>query len=90
MSIATARIRWTLHPLNAVLPAGAPALFLGALLSDTVYFRSCEVAWNNFSSWLPAGGLVNGALALQCVILALVRAPRAWPAACALLLWWSG
>lgn len=87
MSVAVERIRWTLHPLNAVLLAGALALFLGALLSDIVYFRSYQIQWNNFSSWLLAGALVVGAFAFVAAIVELFRLHRrAWPAVYALLL----
>ena len=47
-----------LHPLHAVFLAGALPLFAGALLSDIAYARSYEIQWNNFASWLIAGGLV--------------------------------
>jgi len=87
MSVAVDRIRWTLHPLNAVLLAGALALFLGALLSDIVYFRSYQIQWNNFASWLLAGALVVGAFALVAAIVGLFRVRgRAWPVVHALLL----
>lgn len=87
MSVAVDRIRWALHPLNAVLLAGALALFLGALLSDIAYFRSYEIQWNNFSSWLLAGALVVAALAFLCAIVELFRTRwRVWPAVYALLL----
>jgi uncharacterized membrane protein len=81
MAVIVERARWVLHPLNAVLLAGALALFLGALLSDIVYFRSYEIQWNNFSSWLLAGGLVVGAFAFLAAIIELFRNRwRVWPA----------
>ncbi|SRR5574337_1517665 len=87
MSVTVERARSLLHPLNAVLLAGALALFLGALLSDIAYFRTYEIQWNNFSSWLLAGGLVVGALALLAAIIELFRTRwRVWPVVYALLL----
>ncbi|MGH8145631.1 MAG: DUF2231 domain-containing protein [Rhodanobacteraceae bacterium] len=87
MAVIVERTRWALHPLNAVLLAGAIALFLGALLSDIAYFRSYQIQWNNFSSWLLAGGLVVGAFAFLCAIVELFRTRwRAWPVVYALLL----
>lgn len=81
MAVVVERIRWVLHPLNAVLWAGALALFLAALLSDIAYFRSYEIQWNNFSSWLLAGGLVIAAIALLCAIVELFRnRGRVWAA----------
>ena len=87
MSVAIDRIRWRLHPLNAVLLAGALALFLAAMLSDIAYFRSYQIQWSNFSSWLLAGALVVGAFAFVAAIVALLRTrSRAWPTVYALLL----
>ncbi|MBL4610148.1 MAG: DUF2231 domain-containing protein [Pseudomonadaceae bacterium] len=64
----------TLHPLHATLLAGAIPLFLGALLSDIAYYRSYEIQWTNFASWLIAGGLVFAGLALLCAVIGLFRA----------------
>lgn len=63
----------TLHPLHAVLLAGTVPLFLGALLCDIAYWRSYEIQWSNFASWLIAGALV---LAGVVVVLALVGLAR--------------
>ncbi len=65
-----------IHPLHAVLLAGALPLFLGAALSDIAYSRTYEIQWNNFASWLVAGGLVLGGLALVFAIVDLFRADR--------------
>ena len=64
----------TIHPLHATLLAGTIPLFLGALFSDIAYYRSYEIQWSNFSSWLIAGGLVFAGLALLCAIIGLFRA----------------
>ena len=37
------------------------ALFLGALLSDLAYYRSYQVQWINFASWLIAGAWCSAA-----------------------------
>lgn len=65
-----------LHPLHAVLLAGTLPLFLGALLSDIAYSASYEIQWNNFASWLIAGGLVFGAIALLWAVVDLFRDAR--------------
>ena len=65
-----------IHPLHAVLLAGALPLFLGAALSDIAYFRTYEIQWNNFASWLIAGGLVLAAIALVFAVVDLFRAER--------------
>ncbi|WP_423835401.1 DUF2231 domain-containing protein [Stutzerimonas stutzeri] len=62
------------NPLHATLLAGTVPLFLGALLSDIAYFRSYQIQWSNFSSWLIAGGLVFCGLALVFAIVNLIRA----------------
>lgn len=79
MAVIVERTRSGLHPLHAALVAGAMVLFLGALLSDVAYFRSYQIQWNNFSSWLLAGGLVVAAFALLAAIVRLFRARRRVP-----------
>lgn len=63
-----------LHPLHAVLLAGTVPLFLGGMLSDIAYANTYEIQWNNFASWLIAGGLVFNGLALLWALIDLVRA----------------
>lgn len=65
-----------LHPLHAVLLAGTIPLFLGAMLGDFAYWSTYQVEWSNFASWLIAGGLVFGAVALVFAIVDLCRADR--------------
>ncbi|MDF3021696.1 MAG: putative rane protein [Steroidobacteraceae bacterium] len=62
-----------LHPLHIVLLAGTIPLFLGVLLADFAYFKTFEVQWKNFSSWLIVGGLVFCGLALLWALIDLVR-----------------
>lgn len=66
--------RYTPNPLHAVLLAGTVPLFLGALLCDIAYFRSYQIQWSNFASWLIAGGLVFCGLAIVFALVNLVRA----------------
>ncbi|OEC35812.1 Uncharacterized membrane protein [Pseudomonas cuatrocienegasensis] len=66
--------RSTPNPLHAVLLAGTVPLFLGALLSDFAYFRTYQIQWSNFASWLIAGGLVFCGLALLFALVNLLRA----------------
>jgi uncharacterized membrane protein len=66
-----------IHPLHAVLLASILPLFLGVLLSDIAYFRSYQIQWKNFASWLIVGGVAFGALALLWGLVDLLRAsPR--------------
>lgn len=62
------------NPLHATLLAGTIPLFLGGLLSDIAYFRTYQIQWSNFSSWLIAGGLVFCGLALLFALANLIRA----------------
>jgi uncharacterized membrane protein len=66
--------RSTPNPLHAALLAGTVPLFLGALLSDFAYFRTYQIQWSNFASWLIAGGLVFCGLALLFALVNLLRA----------------
>lgn len=62
-----------LHPLHAILLAFPLPLFLGALLSDMAYWRSFQIQWANFSSWLIAGGLLVGGFALLWALIDIFR-----------------
>ncbi|TBU89255.1 DUF2231 domain-containing protein [Phytopseudomonas dryadis] len=68
--------RCTPSPLHAILLAGTVPLFLGALLSDIAYFKTYQIQWSNFASWLIAGGLVFCGLALLFALVNLIRAQR--------------
>lgn len=63
-------------PLHAILVAGTVPLFLGALLSDIVYYKSYEIQWSNFASWLIAGALLFCGLAMLFALANLVRVDR--------------
>lgn len=62
-----------LHPVHAVLLAGALPLFLGAFLADWAYSSTYEVQWTNFAAWLIAGGLVFVGAALVWAIIDALR-----------------
>ena len=68
-----------LHPrspgrFHAFLVGAMVPLFLGAWLSDYAYWSSHQIEWSNFASWLIAGGLVFGAVALACAAVGVARA----------------
>lgn len=65
-----------LHPVHAVLLAGALPLFLGTVLSDWAYGSTYEVQWTNFASWLLAGALLFSGFALLWSLIELLRADR--------------
>lgn len=60
--------------VHTTLLAGTVPLFLGALLSDIAYYKSYQIQWSNFASWLIAGGLLFCGLALLFALINLVRA----------------
>lgn len=66
----------SIHPIHAVFIAGTIPLFAGALLSDIAYFRTYEIQWQNFASWLIAGGLVLTGVALVFALFGLAPARR--------------
>jgi uncharacterized membrane protein len=68
--------RSTPGPLHAVLLAGTVPLFLGALLNDIAYYKTYQIQWSNFASWLIAGGLLFCGLALLFALVNLIRAER--------------
>jgi len=65
-----------IHPLHAVLLAGALPLFLGALLSDWAYSASYEIQWKNFASWLIVGALFFAGFALLWALIDIFRGRR--------------
>src|SRR5690349_17147249 len=58
---STARIGG--HPVHPMLVPFPIAFFSAALVTDIVYWRTANLMWSHFSSWLIAGGLAMGALA---------------------------
>ncbi|SDE91515.1 DUF2231 domain-containing protein [Phytopseudomonas seleniipraecipitans] len=66
--------RHTPSPLHAILLGGTVPLFLGALLSDIAYYKTFQIQWSNFASWLIAGGLLFAGLALLFALANLIRA----------------
>ena len=66
--------RMAIHPVQAFLLAGTVTLFLGALLNDIAYWSTYQVQWTNFASWLIAGGLLFGGVALLFALVGLRHA----------------
>jgi uncharacterized membrane protein len=59
--VATAQIaRRPLHPMLVPVPI---VCFIGALLTDIMYYVTAEMMWANFSSWLLVVGVIMGVLA---------------------------
>lgn len=53
--------RYSLHPLLVACPM---VCFIGALLTDIVYWRTHEMMWANFSAWLLLAGIVLGVIGI--------------------------
>lgn len=65
------------HPIHAALAPFPAVCFTLALATDVAYWRTANLMWSNFSSWLLFAGLVTGvAAAIAGVIDALLRRGR--------------
>jgi uncharacterized membrane protein len=51
------------HPIHPMLVPFPIAFFFLAFVTDLAFWRTAQLFWSNFSSWLIAAGLVMGALA---------------------------
>ncbi|MEH7840109.1 DUF2231 domain-containing protein [Rhizobium laguerreae] len=51
------------QPFRAVPIHFSAACFVGALATDIAYWRTAEMMWTNFSSWLLTAGLLLGGTA---------------------------
>jgi uncharacterized membrane protein len=65
------------NPVHAALAPFPAVCFTLALLTDIAYWRTADLMWSNFSSWLLFAGLLTGALALIAgIVAALARRGR--------------
>jgi uncharacterized membrane protein len=51
------------HPLHPMLVPVPIVCFIGALLTDTMYYLTAEMMWADFSAWLLIVGVIIGVLA---------------------------
>ena len=58
-----ARVAITGHPVHAALVPFPIVCFTLALATDVAYWRTANLMWQNFSSWLLFAGLIAGGLA---------------------------
>lgn len=58
---ATAQI--ARHPIHSMLVPVPIVCFVGALLTDIMYYATAEMMWADFSAWLLVVGVIVGALA---------------------------
>jgi uncharacterized membrane protein len=80
---ATAKIAG--HPIHAMLVPFPMAFFVGAFVTDLVYWRAPDVMWETFSVWLITAGLVMAGFAALAGIVDFASNRRiralspAWP-----------
>lgn len=64
------------HPIHNVFAPFPLVCFTLALITDIAFWRTSNLMWQNFSSWLLLGGLVFGAIAILVGVLELVFRAR--------------
>jgi uncharacterized membrane protein len=78
---ATARSRG--RPIHKMLVSFSAAYFVGAFVTDLVYWRVPDVVWERFSIWLVTAGLIMAGLATIAYVIDLAVGTRidrpAWP-----------
>src|ERR1700678_3555050 len=60
------------HPIHATLVQFPIVCFVGAFLTDIVYWRSMSFIWETFSVWLLMAGLVTAGLAVVAALIDLL------------------
>jgi uncharacterized membrane protein len=73
------------RPIHQMLVSFSAAYFVGALVTDLVYWQAPDVLWERFSIWLIFAGLIVAGLAVIAYVVDLaggrqIAAP-AWPRA---------
>src|SRR6266403_2540838 len=73
------------RPIHQMLVSFSAAYFVGALVTDFVYWQTPDVLWERFSIWLITAGLIVAGLAVIAYVIDLaggrqIAAP-AWPRA---------
>ena len=73
------------HPIHPMLVPFPITCFVGTLLTDIAYWRTAEMMWANFSSWLVSAGVVAGFIAAIAGLIDFIgdrsirRTRPAWP-----------
>jgi uncharacterized membrane protein len=73
------------HPMHTVLVAFPAVCFVGAFITDFVYWRSMSFVWANFSAWLLTVGLVMAGLVVIATLIDFMTSRNsresrpAWP-----------
>jgi|GraSoiStandDraft_16_1057320.scaffolds.fasta_scaffold202206_2 uncharacterized membrane protein len=78
---STARRRG--RPLHKILVSFSAAYFIGAFVTDLVYWQTPDVVWERFSIWLITAGLIVAGLAIIAYAIDLAASRQidrpAWP-----------
>jgi uncharacterized membrane protein len=69
-----ATINW--QPIHSILVPFPVACFVGALITDAVYWRSMSFIWETFSVWLLTAGLIVAGFAVAAALVDLVAGYR--------------
>jgi uncharacterized membrane protein len=71
------------RPLHKMPASFSAAYFVGALVTDLVYWRMPDVLWERFSIWLISAGLIMAGLATIAYVIDLAGGRQidrpAWP-----------
>jgi uncharacterized membrane protein len=72
------------RPIHSTLASFSAAYFVGALVTDLVYWQMPDVMWERFSIWLIMAGLVMAGLAVFAYVINSLAGRRrrsgpAWP-----------
>jgi uncharacterized membrane protein len=73
------------RPIHRILASFSAAYFVGALVTDLVYWQMPDVMWERFSIWLITAGLLVSGLAVIAYVIDLASGRQidrpAWPRA---------
>src|SRR5882724_8633727 len=71
------------RPIHQMLVSFSAAYFVGALVTDLVYWQTSDVLWERFSIWLITAGLIMAGLATVAYVIDLAGGRQidtpAWP-----------
>ncbi|MEW5422513.1 DUF2231 domain-containing protein [Amorphus sp. 3PC139-8] len=67
------------HPISARVVQFPIVCFTLTLFTDLAYWRTANLMWQNFSSWLLFAGLITGVLAIVAGLLDLLFGETAGP-----------
>jgi uncharacterized membrane protein len=71
------------HAIHPILVSFSVACFVGAFITDLVYWLTVAVMWETFSDWLITAGLILAGFAIIAFVIDLVGGKQiralAWP-----------